>query len=202
MLYVCVVVVAGHARGHAKGAGRAHWVQWPLAQQALAQCVMCCTFWFKFAHPCLAPTLQGHCGRGVWRICAVGADTLATGGADSSIKVWHLPAWLPADAWEHLRQRRQGGPNHLGREEAGAMVLAAPDLREGGGAAEVAATVSAGEDGRDGAERGRWRPAGAGVWLLSLRYTAYLPTYVLRSPPLHCGALSGGLSRCQLKVES
>lgn len=37
--------------------------------------------------------LQGHRGRGVWR-CLTRSDVLITGGADSSIKIYHLPSYL------------------------------------------------------------------------------------------------------------
>ena len=43
-------------------------------------------------------SLQGHKGRGVWRcLLHPNQDLLITAGADSSIKVWRLADWLPAD---------------------------------------------------------------------------------------------------------
>ena len=40
--------------------------------------------------------LQGHKGRGIWR-CSFHSPTglLLTAGADASIKLWHVPHWLP-----------------------------------------------------------------------------------------------------------
>ncbi len=40
---------------------------------------------------------QGHRGRGIWQ-CALLGGLLLTGGADSSVKCWYLPDWLPPPA--------------------------------------------------------------------------------------------------------
>lgn len=43
-------------------------------------------------------SLQGHKGRGVWRcLLHPDQDRLITAGADSSIKIWRLADWMPAD---------------------------------------------------------------------------------------------------------
>ena len=43
--------------------------------------------------------LQGHTGRGIWR-CSFHspAGLLLTAGADASVKLWHMPDWLPQPA--------------------------------------------------------------------------------------------------------
>lgn len=46
---------------------------------------------------CLA-VLQGHRGRGVWRMALLPGLKLATAGADGSIKIWPLAQHLPAHA--------------------------------------------------------------------------------------------------------
>jgi WD40 repeat protein len=50
--------------------------------------------------PACAAMLQGHRGRGVWRLALLNSSggagaMLVSGGADASIKLWWLPAWLP-----------------------------------------------------------------------------------------------------------
>ena len=41
--------------------------------------------------------LQGHKGRGIWRIQLLPNLRLATAGADGSIKIWPLANFLPAE---------------------------------------------------------------------------------------------------------
>ena len=41
--------------------------------------------------------LQGHKGRGIWRLQLLPNLRLATAGADGSIKVWPLASFLPAE---------------------------------------------------------------------------------------------------------
>jgi WD40 repeat protein len=57
--------------------------------------------------PACAAMLQGHRGRGVWRLALVNSSggagpMLISGGADASIKLWWLPAWLPLTSGAQL----------------------------------------------------------------------------------------------------
>jgi WD40 repeat protein len=62
-------------------------------------------------------TLQGHGGRGVWRLMPVGQH-LATAGADGTVKLWHLPAWL-------AQQRHAPLPAGGEASSAGAYIIPA-----------------------------------------------------------------------------
>lgn len=73
----------------------------------------------------VSPPLQGHLGRGVWHCETVAhLGLLVTGGADSSVKLWSLPAWLPP-AWSRIAQLEGmtsvpadtvSGPLHVGAD--------------------------------------------------------------------------------------
>ena len=55
--------------------------------------------------------LQGHRGRGIWRCSFHGPGSLLlTAGADASIKLWHMAAWLPHPA----SSTGNTGANHTG----------------------------------------------------------------------------------------
>ena len=71
---------------------------------------------------------QGHRGRGIWQ-CALHGRLLLTGGADSSVKCWYLPDWLPPGALAAL----EGGSGREPDGPAAASSSGAGGSRDGGG---------------------------------------------------------------------